>query len=383
MNEFLPGIDVLLSQNRKWLSGKRIGLVSHMAAVDSKGCPSAQRLHKESNLKCIMGPEHGFAGTAGAGELCSDAIHPYWNIPIFSLYGKTRKPTPAMLKTIDTIVFDIQDIGARPYTFVSTLRYVLEAAAENDKEVIIADRPVPLPVTTDGPVTDEKFSSFVAMVPTPMSYGMTPGETALWLKKNLGLKLNLKVAQMQGYARQAERGENWPPFIPPSPAIVSWESAACFPATVFCEGLTTIDCGRKTCLPFQLLGAKWTNGQEVAGFLSALKLPGVRFIPHKYSSRPFEKERMILDGIWMTITDNRSFKPILTAVSMIHCLQELYGKDKVWAKKTTRADWFDKLFGTDTVRLALLDGENGKTISTRWNKNLAIFKRSRQKQLLY
>jgi len=383
MNEFLPGIDVLLSQNRTWLSGKRIGLVSHMAAVDSKGRLSAQRLHDNARLACIMGPEHGFYGMAGAGEFCNDSKHPYWNIPIFSLYGDTRKPTQKMLRNVDTIVFDIQDIGARPYTFVSTLRYVLEAAAEMKKDVIVADRPIPLPVTTDGPVAEEKFSSFVAMVPTPMSYGMTPGETALWLKETLGLKLNLKVAEMQGYFRQTEREENWPPFIPPSPAIVSWESAACFPATVFCEGLTSIDCGRKTCLPFQLLGAKWMNGTEVAEFLTELKLPGVSFITHRYSSRPHEKNKIILDGIWMIITDRHIFRPILTAVAMIHCLQELYGRDRVWDRKTTRPDWFDKLFGTDSVRLALLDGEDGKTIAARWDKNLAIFKRSRQEKLLY
>lgn len=383
MNHFLPGIDVLLQQKTKWLSGRRVGLVSHAAAVDSRGCASAGRLHGEADLTCLMGPEHGFFGKAGAGELCSDAKHPSWNIPIFSLYGKTRKPTTSMLKNVDTIVFDIQDIGARPYTFVSTLRYVLEAASENDKEVIVADRPIPLPNISDGPICEERFSSFVAMIPGPMSYGMTPGETALWLRDQLGLKLDIKVSRMQNYFRQAERQEDWPPYLPPSPAIVSWDSAACFPATVFTEGLPSIDCGRRTCLPFQVIGAKWINGREFAGALSDLKLPGVRFIPHRYNCQPCKSNSLILNGIWMQITDPDRFRPILTAVSMISSLQEMYGRDKVWGNAMTRIDWFDKLFGTDTVRLALLDGKDGRSIASCWNKDLATFNKQRQKHILY
>jgi len=381
MKRFLPGIDVLFSQHKNLLTGRRIGLVTHTAATDSMGRLSAARLRREANLTCIMGPEHGFFGQAGAGELCSDTIHPDWKIPVFSLYGSTRKPTPAMLKNVDTIVCDIQDIGARCYTYVSTLRYVLEAAAENGKQVIVADRPVPLPAVIDGPVLDEKFSSFVSMVKTPMSYGMTPGETALWLKNSLGLKLDLNVSKMQGYCRQSERGEDWPAFIPPSPAIVSWESATCFPATVFCEALASINCGRKTCLPFQLIGAEWTKGTEISEFLSELKLPGVKFVPHSYNSRPYEKKPAIIDGICIIVTDRNSFKPVLAAVSVIHCLQELYGRKRVW--KTARPDWFDKLFGTDSVRLALLDGEDGRTIAARWQPALKTFNRSRQGKLLY
>ena len=383
MNYFLPGIDVLLQQKKTWLSGKRIGLVSHAAAVDSKGCLGASRINKEANLTCLMGPEHGFFGKAGAGELCNDSKHAAWNIPIFSLYGTTRKPSPSMLEKVDTIVFDIQDIGARPYTFVSTLRHVLEAAAENNKEVIVADRPIPLPNIIDGPMAEEMFSSFVAMIPGPMSYGMTPGETALWLNDQLGLNLNLKVAKMQNYFCQAERQEDWSPFIPPSPAIVSWDSAACFPATVFCEGLQSIDCGRRTCLPFQVIGSKWINGEILSGFLSALKLPGVRFIPHKYNSRPGKGSSAIFNGVWIKITDPGRFRPILTAISIIYSLQKIYGREKVWNKHTTRIDWFDKLFGTDTVRLALFDGDDGWTIAARWQKDLTKYNKQREKHILY
>jgi len=330
-----------------------------------------------------MGPEHGFFGQAKAGELCNNAKHPQWKIPIFSLYGTTRKPTPAMMKNIDTIVFDIQDIGARPYTYVSTLRFVLEAASEQRKEVIVADRPVPLPRVTDGPVLEEKFSSFVAMIPAPMSYGMTPGETAFWLKDALDLKLKLRVAEMRGYGREPDRGKDWPPFIPPSPAILSWESATCFPATVFCEAFPSIDCGRRTARPFQLVGAKWTRGKEIAEFLSCLQLPGVKFRPETYKCRSSGRKPVTLDGIRILVTDRNSFRPILTAVSIIHCLQQLYGKDRIWSRTDARPAWFDKLFGTDKVRLALLDGDDGRTIAAHWTKDLAVFDKSRQGSLLY
>ncbi len=383
MNNFLPGIEVLLQQHRNWLAGRRIGLVSHTAAVDSRGCTSASMLHRETNLVCIMGPEHGFSGKAGAGEFCGDSTHPFWKIPVFSLFGKRRKPTPAMLNKLDTIVFDIQDIGARPYTFVSTLRLVLEAASENGTEVIIADRPIPLPNVIDGPITEDKFSSFVAMIPSPMSYGMTPGETALWMNDLFGFGLKIRVARMQNYFRQSEREKDWPPYIPPSPAITSWDAAASFPATVFCEGIQSIDCGRRTCLPFQVLGAKWMDGQTVSHLFNGLKLPGIVFVPHSYNSQPFEQNAKVLRGIWLRITDRDRFRPVLTAVSMIHSLQQEYGKDKLWHKPAARTGWFDKLFGTDTVRLALLDGDDGAAISLRWQRQLAAFSRQRQKHLLY
>ena len=385
MSTFLSGIDTLLSRHGSWLSGKRIGLVSHRAATDLRGTLTAQRLHDDPriHLTCLMGPEHGFFGLAGAGELCASTLHPDWHIPVFSLYGATRKPTPAMLKHFDAIVFDIQDLGTRCYTYVSTLRYILEVAAGAGKQVIVTDRPIPLPGITDGPLTERRFSSFVAMIPAPMSYGMTPGETALWLKDTLELDLDLRIARMDGYRRQPERGADWPRFIRPSPAITSWESATCFPATVFCEALPALDCGRKTRRPFQSIGATWLNGRDFAAFMRELKLPGVTFAAHRYNSRPTEKKPVNLEGIRLTVTDRSLFRPILTAVSTIHGLQELYGRKKVWNAKGTRPEWFDKLFGTDTVRLALLDGEDGKTIAARWAKDLTQFNMSRRKCLLY
>lgn len=385
MKPFQPGIDVLLSRHRDWLSGRRVALVSHTAAVDSRGCLTARRLAeaRDFRLACLMGPEHGFHGTAGAGAACGHARHPHWKVPVFSLYGETRKPTAPMLKGVEVIVFDLQDLGARPYTYVSTLRLVLETAAERDCPVIVADRPVPLPRVTDGPRLDPRFSSFVSLVDTPVSYGMTPGETALWLKEQLRLPLDLRVAPMTGYRRPPARGPDWPPWLPPSPAIVSWESATCFPVTVFFEGLGAVDHGRQTGIPFQIVGAAWMNAPETAECLSSLRLPGVDFHPHRYDSRPRDSTPAILDGVRLVVTDRNRFKPVFTAVSIICALQHLYGKQKVWNRKTTRPDFFDKLFGTDTVRKALLDGESAAAIARAWRPDLARFRQTRRRHLLY
>lgn len=385
MKHFQAGIDVLLSKHRDWLAGERIGLVSHVAAVDSRGCPSADRLAETGScrLVCIFSPEHGFFGTAAPGFSLLKQRHPVLSIPVFSLYGQTKEPTGKMLSNVDTLVFDLQDIGARPYTYVSTLRLVLEAASKSGTKVVVADRPIPLPRIVDGPVTDDDCSSFVSLIKAPMAYGMTPGETALWLKKTLDLDLCLHVSPMAGYSRQPGRAADWPPWIPPSPGIRTWESAMCFPATVCFEGLGSVDHGRGTNLAFQVLGSRWMRGEEVVNRLSDLKLPGVMFYSHSYVPRPFEHKSGILNGIRMTITDPNRFLPILTAVSIIHCLQDLYGKRHIWAPDKSRPGFFDKLFGTSSVREALLDGEDGRTIAARWTKALTGFRSTRQKCLLY
>lgn len=382
---FCPGIDTLLGRNKRWLAGRRVGLVSHLAAVDSRGCLTAERLWRDPDVElvCLMGPEHGFFGRAGAGARCGSRRHPAWGIPVYSLYGRHRRPTPGMLRGLDTIIFDLQDLGARCYTYVSTLRLVLEAAAEAGQEVIIADRPVPLPLTVDGPVTEPGFGSFVALVGTPLSYGMTPGETACWLKTSLRLDVRLRVARMQGYFRQAPGGPGWPPWVPPSPAIVSWESAMCFPATVCFEALGAIDHGRRTGQPFQLLGARWMRGEETAEALSAQELPGVRFYAHRFDASPREERAKLLDGVRMAVVDPARYRPALTAVTIVAVLQALYGTGRVWAADRSRPEFFDKLFGTDTVRKALLDGEAPRTIAKGWAAPLRAFRQTRRNVLLY
>ena len=382
---FRPGIITLLGAHKRWIKNRRIGLVSHSAAVDSKGKSSADLLMSspETCLVALFAPEHGFFGTAPAGKVMKQQKHPSLHIPLYSLYGRHKSPTTHMLDGLDGIVFDLQDIGARPYTYVTTLRLTLEAAAEHGKTLIVADRPIPLPSVTDGPLLDSRFESFVSAIQAPMCYGMTPGETALWLKHFLNLDIDLRIAEMKNYRRQPAREPDWPPWIPPSPGIRTWESGYCFAATVFTEALPAIDNGRGTGLDFQLFGARWMKSQEVCEMLGDLKLRGVRFHPHHYVTGSGRKKGERLDGIRITVTHPDTFRPVTTAISIIYCIQELYGRERIWQSTDVRPAFFDQLFGTDTVRKALMDRERPEIIAGSWRRDLSAFRKSRRKCLLY
>ncbi|MFC1498782.1 exo-beta-N-acetylmuramidase NamZ domain-containing protein [Verrucomicrobiota bacterium] len=379
---FKLGIETLLSSRKEWLAGKRVGLVSHLAAVNSKSQTTAELLWNdpEINMTCLFGPEHGFFGKAGPGEILKFSKHPDWNLPVHSLYGRGKKPTAAMLKDVDVLVYDIQDLAVRCYTYVSTLRYVLEAAAKYGKEVIIADRPVPLANIVDGPLTEEKFRSFVSLVDTPMCYGMTPGETALWLKNNLGLNLQLKIAEMNGYARQEFPEDGWPEWVPPSPAITWWPAGIWYPVTVFAESFSELEYGRGTLNPFRFIAAEWIDAEATVEILSSLKLPGVKFDSITCFAGHAKKT---CGGISITVSLPLKYRPVKTAVSILYCLQKIHGKSKVWNKSTTRKKFFDQLFGTDAVRKALLDGDDPGAIAARWNEDLKKFNETRKRVLLY
>jgi uncharacterized protein YbbC (DUF1343 family) len=376
---FSPGITTLLDTHAGWLRNRRIALLSHPAAVDAAGTSSAQcLLDRGVRLVSLMGPEHGFLGAALAGEKVCSTRHPVWKIPVHSLYGATRRPTPRMLAGVDTIVFDLQDLGARMYTYVSTLRLLLEAAAEAGKAVIVADRPIPLPTQCDGPLTEPAFESFVAAMPIPMFHGMTPGEAARWIRSHYALNVDLKVAPLRGYRREPKRQPDWPPWIPPSPGIVSWESANCYSALVFLEAFGAIDHGRPAGLPFQLFGADWIRGDKLCEELNARRLPGARFHTHIYS---LQSRR--IRGARLTVTDARAFQPILTSLHIVQALQQLCGVEALWRSPQVRPEFFDKLYGTDQVRLALQRGDDPETVRRAWAPALASFRKTREAALLY
>jgi uncharacterized protein YbbC (DUF1343 family) len=378
---FLPGIDALLDSKRKWIKDRRIGLVSHPAAVNSRGVPAAQLiLAAGGRLTALFGPEHGFFGTETAGQPVKTVFHPRLHIPVYSLYGKHRRPSAEMLADVDALVFDLQDLGARPYTYVSTLRYVLESAAQLQKQVIVADRPIPLPRIIDGPVLEEKFSSFVGCIPAPMCYGMTPAETALWLKHVLAIDLDLEVAKMRGYYRQGRRGKDWPPWIPPSPGIRSWETGYCYLATVFAEALPAVNIGRGSDLVFQVFSVPGIKSRDLCRRLNRRHLAGVTFYPHPYK---LNDRNQIFDGVRIKVSNPDVFHPVAASVVIISVIQEIGGLDLVWRWPGTRADFFDKLYGTDLVRRALQAGEPAEGIIREWQKLLARFNSIRRRFLLY
>ncbi len=377
---YAPGIEALFSGRVPCPRSTRIGLVSHAAAIDGNGASSAERLARDDRftLTAVMAPEHGFLGAAPAGQPCRSFRHPFWQVPIYSLYGTTRAPKPVWLKKIDLLLIDLQDLGFRPYTYVSTLRLCLEAAAKRGIPAMVADRPIPLPNTVDGPLLDPRFESFVGKIPAPFCYGMTPAETARWLQQTLYPKLRLTTLPMTGVPRS---NTYWPrhPWVPPSPSIRCLDTALSFPATVCLEGLPHVDHGRYTHTPFQCIGAPWIrHPDQLAGQLA--HLPGVSFLPHLYRPRP---EQVLLPGLRMTITDPARFRPTETAIHLLCALTRLYGTRRVWQNAAARPAFLDKLFGTDSVRLAIMDRVPPETIIAAWQPGLAQFQANRAKALLY
>lgn len=378
---FRFGIDVLCDEHADWLRGLRVGLVAHAASVSVSGLPSSDSLRQRGvDVTCLFGPEHGFLSRGAAGEAVSNDKHPRLGIPVYSLYGKTRKPTAKMLKNVDVIVFDLHDLGARPYTYVSTLRLVLEAAAENGKRVIVADRPSPLANTVDGPMLNPAFESFVSFVRTPVVYGMTPGEMALWLKKNLKLGVDLRVAPMAGWQRGCRPKRKW---IPPSPAIKTWECGLCFPITVFLEALPALDHGRGTAAPFQRVGAPWLDAKKLSCAMNAMKLPGICFTACRYRAMTGNYSGQTVHGLAIQVTNASEYMPVQAGMAILRIVQDTHGADSLWSHTGTRKSFFDSLMGTDTVRRALIDGRTLIEITAPWALQSADFWQSRKEYLQY
>ena len=373
-SRFQTGLDTLLTAHPRWLRGRKVALLAHPASVDAAGVHASVRLHAAlgKRLVALFGPEHGFHGRGGAGEHIRDERHPAWGIPIHSLYGAQRRPSTAMLDGLDVLIFDLQDLAVRCYTFVTTLRYVLEAAAETGVSVIVCDRPVPLPTTVDGPMLDPAFTSFVAGVPAPLVYGLTPGEAARWLVAKLKLDVDLQVAPLRGYAREPDRGD-WGPWISPSPGIRYWETAWSYPAIVPFEALPAVDFARGSTQPFQLITAPFFDAEKLAAALNKLKLAGVHVVP-VWNPQP---------GVRFQVTQPARFRPFATSLAVLQTIQKLYGADRLWGAAGTRPEFFDQLMGTDRVRVALQDQTPWREIVADTDRGLKDFRRERHEALLH
>ncbi|MCL1919504.1 MAG: DUF1343 domain-containing protein [Kiritimatiellaeota bacterium] len=404
------GIDSLRRQGFSLLKGRRVGLLSHQAALTVSGATSAQLLHQAlgKRLVALYGPEHGFFGQAGAGEHTYTRKHPDWGIPVYSLYGERRKPSPEMLAGIDAVVCDLQDLGVRCYTYLATLLNMMEACAEAGVEVIVADRPIPLPKTVDGPMLDARHTSFVAPCAVPMVYGMTPAETARWIKSKLGLEVRLSLVPMEGWSRKdAAWDGSRPDWLPPSPGIKTWEAAMTYAATVFTEALPGIDCGRGTNLAFRVFGAPWMNAGGVRALLSggAWGIGGVKFHPYRYTAGVAPYAGQEIDGVRLAVTNPSRFCPVRTSVAILHALDivqgdagtamwQMLGGDmrvferhnqhiRIWQDEGARPEWFDKLYGGEQTRSVLQSTRHLPSLFAAWLEDRKPFLRERKRALLY
>ena len=392
------GIDVLESNGFKQLQGKKIGLVTNPSGVNNKLVSTVDILANAPGVELValFGPEHGVRGDIHAGDKVSDDVDPKTGVPVYSLYGKTRKPTPEMLKDVDAIVYDIQDNGCRSFTFISTLGLLMEAAAENGKEVIVLDRPNPLGGNkVEGNLVEAGNFSFVSQFEIPYLYGLTVGELAKMLNEEGMLKgekgnndtivkCNLTVVPMEGWSRDMVYTDTKLPWVLPSPHMPQAETSYYYPATGILGELGYMSIGVGYTLPFQMVAAQWINAAEFADALNALALPGVTFRP--INIKPFysvgKGENM--GGVQIYITDYA--KAHLTSVQF-YIMQEvarMYPEHEVMANADKgRFRMFDLVSGSNFIREKFTETKQYKDIEAYWNKDVESFKQKSAKYYLY
>ena len=325
--------------------GEPFGLLS-MQAVSTR-----ERLMAAfpDRMKCLFSAEHGYYGSAAPGEKTASTWHPYWNMPIHSLYGTTRKPTDEMLEGLGRVVIDLQDIGVRCYTYMATVKNMLEACAERHLPVTVVDRAVPLGGIVDGPMRQPSYSSFVAPVNVPLCHGMTVGEYSTWIVQKEKLDLDLYVVKQYDWDHKSRMP--WMNFVPPSPAIKSWDSAVMYPMTVFTEAFPAIDCDRQGSLAFRVIGAPWLDQKWlVAELQPGLATCGVDIRPYRYQYSDGLLKGSNCNGLLFSVARPEAFYPVTAGVLVLAALFNRHAKQILVGAKT---DWYDKLMGTGEVLNAI------------------------------
>jgi len=375
----LPGDDVFVAETWRELGGRTIGIVTNQSGALSDGTTlvDAVRANPQIRVKALFAPEHGLRGDRDAGTYVPSYTDSRSGLPVYSLYGETRHPSARMLEGIDVLVFDIQDVGARPYTYVSTMAYVMQAAAQYGKDVWVLDRPNPTGgALIDGPVLEPKFASFVGLYPIPERHGMTVGELARLINDHFGVGCRLRVVPMQGWSREmlwADTGLTW---IPTSPNMPFARTTLVYLATgLVDEG--GVNNGVGTDRPFEYAGGFGFDAAAFRDALAARAIPGVEFEPAEWVPvRGFWKDKT-LSGVTINLTDPYRFPSVRTAVEFLAAARA-QGKFRVAHGNIMDRDW-----GTDSVRLALAAGASADAVVTAWRPGLAAFRALRGRYLLY
>jgi uncharacterized protein YbbC (DUF1343 family) len=373
---FALGIDVLVAEEFARLKGRNVGLVTNHTGRDSQGRATIDLLHKAPGVKLValFSPEHGIRGVLD--EKVPDGKDDKTGLPIFSLYGSTRKPTPQSLAGIDTLVFDIQDAGCRFYTYISTLGLVMEAAAANKVKVVVLDRPNPLGgVAVEGPVLDAGKESFVGYHRLPIRYGMTLGELALLYNKERKIGADLEVVKMRGWKRADLFDATGVTWVHPSPNLRSLNAALVYPGIGILE-TTNLSVGRGTERPFEWIGAPWLDGVKLAAALNAEKLAGVRFVPVQMTPSASVHKGQPCGGVQIIVDDWSVFKPVRTGLAVACALRRLHSKE--WQVKN-----YDRLLGHQATFEGLQGGADWRDLERGWQEGLEAFLEVRKSYLLY
>ncbi|MEO2017303.1 MAG: DUF1343 domain-containing protein [Fuerstiella sp.] len=373
----LCGVDVLQRDEFRQLAGQRIGLITNHTGLTCDGVSTVTLLHDAPNVSLIalFSPEHGFEGKLDISKI-DDAADQSTGLKIFSLYGKTRRPTKEMLSGVDTIVFDIQDIGARFYTYISTMGEAMHAAAEHGKRFIVLDRPNPINgVDVAGPMLDAGEESFVGFHHLPVRHGMTIGELAQMFRKELKLNLKLDVIRCEGWKRDTLWDATGLVWVNPSPNMRCLTQALLYPGIGLIE-TTSISVGRGTDTPFEVIGAPWIRPRQLAAALNARAIPGVTFVPIRFAPQSSKYANEACGGINIVITNRKRFEPLIVGFEISTQLQRLYPND--WKGRDAM-----RLLGNRQTLDAILAGQSAGNVQRIATEGVNRFLERRQTFLLY
>jgi uncharacterized protein YbbC (DUF1343 family) len=375
------GDDVFLAETWRELRGRSVGVVTNQTGVTSQleTIVDAIRHNPRISLKAIYSPEHGLRGDQSAGEYVKSYVDERTGLPVYSLYGATRHPTGAMLEGVDVLLFDIQDVGDRAYTYISTLAYVMQAAKTYGKAVWVLDRPNPIGGSVvEGPVLDLRFASFIGLYPLPIRHGMTIGELANLYNDHFSIGCNLRVIPMRGYTRSMlwpDTGLHW---VQTSPNIPEWDTTLVYPATGLIDG-AGVNNGTGYTKPFKYAGAYQLDGARLAAYLNDRPIPGVYFRAAAWAPISGFWAGKTLTGVELVIVDPRAFRAVRTAVEILVAVRKVEPR----AISIENAAGLDKDWGTDTLRRGLEDGLEPSEILAAWVPATRAFEALRMPALLY
>lgn len=384
------GLEKILDEEINLLRNKKIGLVCNQASVNHQfvHCADLFFENPEIDLVALFGPQHGIRGDVQDNMVETlHTIDQKTGLPVFSLYSETREPTAEMLSKIDTLVFDLQDVGCRVYTFIYTMANAMRVCASASKEFIVLDRPNPIGgVAVEGNILEKGNESFVGQYPIPMRHGLTVGELAKLFNEEFDINCDLTVVTMDNWSRDLYFDETDAPWVMPSPNMPTIATAVVFPATVYFEG-TQVSEGRGTTKPFEIIGAPYINANEFKQALTKLELPGVIFREVNFLPTFQKHKDEVCGGVFLHITNRDEFKPVITGIAMIKTLYELYREEFQW--KNTPYEYvydrnpFDVISGTLKTREQIENGESLEKIELSWNDDVKIFRETREKYLMY
>jgi uncharacterized protein YbbC (DUF1343 family) len=376
------GIDHLTHDVPPQIRGRRVGLITNQTGVTRDGRSSIDVLAEAPGVELVAlySPEHGIRGTAAPGEKVASGVDDRTGLPIHSLYGETRKPTPAMLRGVEALVFDIQDIGARPYTYIYTMALGMEAAREAGIPFVVLDRPNPINgVAIEGNLLEPAFSTFVGMYPIPIRHGMTAGELARMFNREFGIGADLSVVPVDGWRREQWGDATGQPWVNPSPNIRRLEAAIHYPGTVFFEG-TNLSTGRGSEMPFEQIGAPWLRNEETVQAMNRLALPGVRFEAVQFTPRDPGDGKFAdqpVQGVRLVVTDREAYRSVAASLLLIAEIRRQNPGEFAWA-----ASHFDRLAGTGKLRQAV-EADRLPALLREWEAEADGFRRTREPYLLY